>query len=362
MLRKLWIALALSAAIAAEGATQIVWLEDQHNFGAFSEDLGSVECVFKAVNVGTDSLIVYGARANCGCTVPSYTRKPVAPGDTLYVSVRYDASGRPGRFEKMVYVSTNTTPSKHTLTIRGTVIGSVPTLSGRYPVDAGAARLDNTVVPFGETNKGHVNGRYLRGYNASSHTIRPAVSALPSYINAIVEPGEVPPGEQFVVSLTARTDRTNRWGTLTDSFVLTPDPQSDTASVRISTAIIVREDFSSLTPEQRANAPRAMLSTDKLDFGTIDTASDRITRNVRITNGGKRTLNIRSVSSPSDALTLKVAKNRLSPGKSADIRVTLDPEKLKGHELLNARITIITDDPLSPVQIVRTVGEVLKTE
>ena len=42
-------------------------------------------------------------------------------------------------------------------------------------------------------------------------------------------------------------------------------------------------------------------------------------------------------------------------GKSADIGVTVDPSRSPGG-LLNATVTVITNDPMQPVQTVRVVG------
>ena len=45
-------------------------------------------------------------KASCGCTTPSYTQKPVMPGKTGEIGVRYNTNN-PGGFTKTVTVTSN---------------------------------------------------------------------------------------------------------------------------------------------------------------------------------------------------------------------------------------------------------------
>lgn len=75
-------AVTLSAGAGASAQPKAKWLDTTHSFGAFDEDLGNVTTYFKVVNTGDKPLNILSVRASCGCTSPSYSRKPVAPGDT----------------------------------------------------------------------------------------------------------------------------------------------------------------------------------------------------------------------------------------------------------------------------------------
>ncbi|MDE5839042.1 MAG: DUF1573 domain-containing protein [Paramuribaculum sp.] len=342
-------------AVLAACAQGFVWLDTVHDFGSFSEDIGLARCTFRAVNTSDKPIAVISARANCGCTHPEYPKAAVQPGDTLKVSVAYDAKGRPGRFEKKVYVDTGDGIST-TLRVKGTVIGAPSSLSGRYPIDAGKARFSATVIPFGETLKGRVAQGVVKGYNTTSDYIEPRVEGLPKYVDVNIRPEKVPPGEQFVVSATVTTDRCSRWGFVTDSLFILPDKDSDTR-VPVSTVVIIREDFSRLTPGERAKAPHASMSEKALDFGTFSRNDSPASLKFKITNSGENPLLIREVSSPDKSLAIKVSEMKVKKNKSANVIVTFDPQALGNAELLNARITVITNDPDNPVQMVRVVGE-----
>ena len=90
--------------------------------------------IFKFKNTGTQPLVIKNARGSCGCTVPKWPNEAIQPGKTATIEVKYDTS-RSGAFTKDVYVETNETQPKHTLTIKGTVVdknitGSTATGSG----------------------------------------------------------------------------------------------------------------------------------------------------------------------------------------------------------------------------------------
>jgi hypothetical protein len=66
--------------------------------------LGSI---FQVKNTGDADLVLISATASCGCTVPKYNKKPVAPGDAGAVEVAFDTSGRDGIQTKTVVVQSN---------------------------------------------------------------------------------------------------------------------------------------------------------------------------------------------------------------------------------------------------------------
>ena len=79
-----------------------------HNFGTFSEKSPVVSTVFTFENIGETPLVINQAVASCGCTVPEYTKTPVAPGEKGEIKVTYNGTGKfPGHFKKSITVRTN---------------------------------------------------------------------------------------------------------------------------------------------------------------------------------------------------------------------------------------------------------------
>lgn len=76
---------------------------------------------FSFKNTGNTPLIITGARGSCGCTVPSYPKKPIAPGETAVIEVRYDTK-RVGPFRKSVRITTNEKVMKKTKNDQGEIV------------------------------------------------------------------------------------------------------------------------------------------------------------------------------------------------------------------------------------------------
>ncbi|MDE6383551.1 MAG: DUF1573 domain-containing protein [Paramuribaculum sp.] len=350
----------LCAVSSLSAEVTVNWLNPVHNFGAFKEELGPVTCTFLGVNTGTDSLVVLDARANCGCTRPTYSRKPVAPGDTVEISVSYHPNGRPGRFDKHVRVTTNATDSPATLHVKGTVIGKASTLTSRFPVAVGAMRLNHDVCPLGQTFRGHVLASSVEMYNAGTDSVRPYLSRKPEAFNVVFQPEVIAPGEQGIMSLTAYTARVPEWGLVADSLILVPDGgTAEEHPLTIATTMIITEDFSGLTEEQRANAPLARVNPGKLDFADISRDGGKLTLKFSISNAGKSSLSIRRIYSACDAIKITSAPKSVAPGKSKEVTVTLDPSLLPADaDILNERISLITNSPNNSNLTLRVVGRI----
>lgn len=105
---------------AAQKMAEIKFDKMSHDFGIFSENGPKQKCVFTFTNVGDAPLVITQAMASCGCTVPDYTKEPIAPGKKGEVRVSYDGKGKfPGHFKKVITVRTNGEPSMVRLEIEG---------------------------------------------------------------------------------------------------------------------------------------------------------------------------------------------------------------------------------------------------
>ncbi len=75
---------------------------------------------FVLTNNGTEPLIISDAKGSCGCTVPTFPKDPIMPGQKAVIGVKYDTN-RVGSFQKTVTLTTNMTEPNKTLTIKGVV-------------------------------------------------------------------------------------------------------------------------------------------------------------------------------------------------------------------------------------------------
>ncbi len=78
--------------------------------------------VFTFVNTGDEALVVSKCQASCGCTTPKCDTKPIPPGGTGEIGIRFDSNGKKNAQSKNVTVTANTNPPETMLTIQGFVI------------------------------------------------------------------------------------------------------------------------------------------------------------------------------------------------------------------------------------------------
>lgn len=97
-----------------------IWFEETlHNYGEIPVGSdGRWSFVFR--NMGHEPIVVNRVRSTCGCTVPSWPREPVAPGDSARVTVEYNTA-QTGTFLKSVFVYSTAANSPVKLQIKGKV-------------------------------------------------------------------------------------------------------------------------------------------------------------------------------------------------------------------------------------------------
>ncbi len=140
-------------------------------------------------------------------------------------------------------------------------------------------------------------------------------------------------------------------------MTIAPDAGS-AERMKIETVAIIGEDFSKLTAKERANAP--VIDTDEtaIDLRRISRGDAPLKRTFTIVNKGKSNLLIRRIHCPEKAVDVRLKSDKIKPGKSEKVEVTVNPALIGDTELLNARINIIANDPDHPSTMVRVVAEV----
>jgi hypothetical protein len=106
---------------AMNNTTTVQVIDSVYNFGNITEG-EKVEFSYRFKNTGTNPLVILEAHGSCGCTVPEKPEKPILPGETGFLKVVFNSSGKRGHNEKDVTVSANTNPSFPILKLRGEVL------------------------------------------------------------------------------------------------------------------------------------------------------------------------------------------------------------------------------------------------
>lgn len=104
----------------ASNAASFKFEKESYDFGQITEG-EKVSYDFAFTNSGKEPLIITGATATCGCTVPEFPNEPVAPGESGTISVTFDSSGKGGMQNKVITVTANTVPAVTELHMIGDV-------------------------------------------------------------------------------------------------------------------------------------------------------------------------------------------------------------------------------------------------
>ncbi|MDE6135379.1 MAG: DUF1573 domain-containing protein, partial [Muribaculaceae bacterium] len=170
------------------------------------------------------------------------------------------------------------------------------------------------------------------------------------YIDVAVSPETVAPGEHTSFVFYFRSDKCPLYGFVSDTIRIVTDGVD---GCPLPITAVVREDFSRLTDKQMKKSPIAHIAEPTIDFGRLDAPT--ATRTARIKNIGKSTLELRRVYTADPGIKVEVDRMSVKPGKEATVTITVDRSQLRGA-ILNARISVIANDPMSPVQNIRAVG------
>ena len=76
-----------------------------HDYGDVPYN-GDGQCEFRFTNTGNEPLILQKPKSSCGCTVPSWPKEPILPGESDVITVTYRTT-EVGAINKTITVTSN---------------------------------------------------------------------------------------------------------------------------------------------------------------------------------------------------------------------------------------------------------------
>ncbi len=322
----------------AQDLPEITFESITHDFGTFPEENGKVSCEFTFTNTGKADLVLQKVRASCGCTTPEWTKEPVKPGAKGVVKATYNASGRPGSFNKTITVTSNAGEKR--LSIKGEVIPKAQKVEDKYPHQFGDLRLMKKNVYFNTILHPQTKTERIEVINNGKSDVKVAVANAPEFIT-ITAPATLKAGEKGEIQLVAKTQDSKVWGSFKLSFTLLVNGKAYTETP-INLFGNVAEDFSKMTAEEKANAPVLSVS-NSISLGTLKKNSNK-TFEIQYKNDGKSPLILRAVSLDASSTTATFPTKGIKSGKTGVIRVKVNTSALKSGKFTQ-RMTVVSNDP-----------------
>jgi len=117
------IMMAQTETAVAETATGVLSFESETiDYGTIQQNADGVR-IFTFTNTGEAPIVISKVKTSCGCTVPTYPKTAILPGETSEISVKY-ATNRVGVFKKTITVMSNASEANKILRIKGNVLKS----------------------------------------------------------------------------------------------------------------------------------------------------------------------------------------------------------------------------------------------
>ena len=94
-----------------------------YNFGDVPRKGGDLVREFTFTNDGTVPLVVTRVITSCSCLKASYSKRPVAPGESGTISITYEPhKSEPGVFNKVIQIYSNSVDGRDVITVQGNSI------------------------------------------------------------------------------------------------------------------------------------------------------------------------------------------------------------------------------------------------
>lgn len=346
---KVVMVLLLSALCCFDVFGQLRFDQTTCDLGTIAEEGGKVVCTFRATNEGELPVVILDVVTTCGCTVPTFSRKPIRSGETAEITVSYDPYNRPGAIDRKLQVYDANRNRLAVLTLTGQVTPRVRSVEERYPIDLGSGvRLSNTLVSFTYIYMGQPMRSALSLINTdgASHTIelRQKVSSGLLEVDA---PQQLAAGERTAINFQYLIpQQTPRYGTIRDVFELWIDGK------RVQPVILVHGlGVDRPTKSEKECPGKVELSENILKFGAVKAASKPLSRTLTLRNVGCGPLRLRAVEGEKVRTSFS-QEVTIPAGEAYAFEVILDPSQAD-YGFFTEQLMLITNEPDRPMRRVR---------
>lgn len=357
----LWIVL---LGVISFAQPKIQFDQTTYDFGTIKEEEGKKTGRFEFTNVGDSALVLSKVQPGCGCTAANYTKTPIEPGARGFIDATYNASGRPGPFNKSIKVFTNEPRFKeagaapHVINIKGNVTKRPPTvfeLAG-YKTGNGMTRVKDPNLKLTLKNtETRLDTIQLKNFWNKPVTVE--YDKLPDYITEVYRSfsGAIQPDKEEIIVYKYDASKRNEFGTINDHIILKTNDSLDANKV-VSFNVTIREDFSKVN---RAKAPKITYESNEIAIGDLQPNQSKEIE-ITLHNEGKSPLIIRNIAPNSGSMRTTLKTVTIGAGQSQTILFTYKAPGRNG--LQKGTIEFITNDPDNDVIIFNYNANVKKAQ
>jgi uncharacterized cupredoxin-like copper-binding protein len=207
----------ISAAYSQLMQPKIVVQQPVHDFGEIIQG-EKVQHNFVVTNTGGDILKITNVRASCGCTAALPEKSELAPGESTNIKVEFNSTGRVGKQDKTVYVTSN---DKENPEVQLKITSTVVKKSDNNDKKSSGPSLDipKTQFNFGQVTEGKVVDHvFTFKNNGDSPLTIKEVKTSCGCTAALLSKKELAPGEEGELKVELNT--ANRSGKMSRNITI----------------------------------------------------------------------------------------------------------------------------------------------
>lgn len=340
------------------------------DFGFINESDGATSRTFTITNSGSKSIVVSEIISTCDCTIADYSDVTISPNSSFEVSVMYDPTNRPGRFDRTLFVMVDGYDTPFEVQVIGRVTPREKSIEERYRDMGHGLYAENTFAPFPYLEHGKRYEERIAIYNNSSRTMRLRITsyAQKSGLLRVEYPERLEPKAHadvvFIYELPADS---RKYGDVDDDLVVYVD-KLHRCGYLLSAHGIAVDNFDEVDYNF---SPSADYSKKVINFGDVNADIMPLSATLTITNTGGAPLFIRDVRcneewavkhtiKPGDEIAVGQTKvydikldlgENYTPLSNYGTSTLLSGNMPKGKPF-NARISITTNDAITPYQVI----------
>lgn len=352
-------AMTLIAASHASAQQSIRFDSTEHDFGTIAEEGGKVSCDFRFTNISSEPIVIMKVVSSCGCTASEFSRQPVMPDGEGRIRVTFDpADYSPWAFSRSVSVFPSAGDAIR-LTICGRIIPRKRPVEETHPILlSDNVRIDANSHSFGYAEHGKSACGSFEAVNTSDRpvhlrVVRKGNGSGPLRLDF---PDVLQPGQKAQLNFCyVLPEDCGIYGTLDDILDVYVDGKMSEYRLHINATAIDNRDFFADTEE-----PRIELSENFIKFGSVKHGKQLLTATIAIRNTGVSPLAVRKIESERGRASFELdGPAEIRPGKEGLLKVTLRTKPSDAGAVMD-RLRIITNDPRSPMRMVRVSAIVIE--
>lgn len=349
----IWLAAGAQATSAQEKVGGIAEFDKTvYDFGDVMLSDGPLSCTFNVKNISSKPMLIHSVITSCGCTDVKWTREPVMPGKSGTISAVYTNDEGPYPFDKGLTVYISGIGKPIILRLRGISHEKQLSLEEMYTVRFGSFGMKTLEMKCGNLEQGEERSAEVTVANLSASPATVDFTDVSPNLSVKVSPNPVPARSTAKLQFTVTSD-SDIWGKnwyyatpVVDGKKLAATENGKTVGDKIEIYAFTKENFASMTEEEREDASRPIFDSSSYTFGKIK-AGTPVDAVFSFRNVGKADFKVYKTDVDAKSYTA----GEIPPvkcGAECSFNVRIDTAGMPAGETL-VLVTLTTNSPSRPI-------------